>query len=71
MPFHPQTQRGLLGRMMMDFYSSRQPRNGLRYGLGFKSKTQLPLLMIWEERWADGEVYDARVIYSTGWRRKA
>ena len=51
--------------MMMDLFSAKAPVNGHRYGLGFKSKTQLPLVMIWREEWADGEVCDARVIYSS------
>lgn len=49
----------------MDFYSAKKPANGSRYGLGFKSSHQLPLIMIWREWWNDGEVTDARVIYSS------
>ena len=54
----------------MNLYSSRKPVNGSRYGIGFKSKSQLPLIMIWKEYWGDGEVYDATVIYSSYWGRR-
>lgn len=30
---------------------------------GFKSETQLPFFMIWEEEWHGGEVVYARVLY--------
>ncbi len=30
---------------------------------GFKSKSQLPLFMIWREWWEDGEVVFAEVIF--------
>lgn len=49
----------------MDIYTKRKPVRGTRYGIGFKSKKQLPLIMIWKEWWWDGEVFDAQVIYST------
>jgi len=33
--------------------------------IGFKSKNQLPLLMIWEEYWHAGEIVDGRVLFNT------
>lgn len=54
----------------MDFYSSKKPVSGYRYGIGFKSKTQLPFVMVWKEYWHDGEVYDATVIYSSSWGKR-
>lgn len=52
----------------MNFYSKRRPMKGHRYGLGFKSKTQLPLLMVWKEWWRDGEVVHAEVLLCKGFR---
>jgi len=49
----------------MNFYFKRKPINGSRYGIGFKSKKQLPLVMIWKEFLSEGEVCDACVIYSS------
>ena len=40
--------------------------NGRIFGIGFRSKYQLPLLMIWEEWWNDKhEVEYAEIKYST------
>jgi len=49
----------------MDFYTKRRPVDGCRYGLGFKSKNQLPWVMIWKEWWYEGGIVDARVVFST------
>lgn len=49
----------------MDFYNRSKPVNGKRYGIGFRSKRQLPLVMIWKEYWRGGEVVHADVIFST------
>ena len=32
---------------------------------GFKSKNQLPLFMIWEEEWFDGEVIYGTVLFNS------
>ena len=32
---------------------------------GFKSKTQLPLFMVWEEEWFDGEVIFGTVLFNS------
>mgnify|MGYP003151546402 CR=1 FL=1 len=47
----------------MNFYSKRKPWNGTRIGIGFKSKTQLPLFMVWREFWDGGDVIYAYVIF--------
>ena len=36
---------------------------------GFKSRNQLPLFMIWDEDWENGEVVYAGVVFSTMWLR--
>lgn len=33
--------------------------------IGFKSKCQLPLIMIWEETWNGSEIIFARVLWRT------
>ena len=53
------------GANEMNIYTRKAPTNGTRYGLGFKSKQQLPLIMLWKEWWWNGEVCDAQVLYST------
>jgi hypothetical protein len=47
------------------YYPFKRPKNGVRYGLGFKSKSQLPLIMIWKEYISEGETLDAKVLYSS------
>lgn len=32
---------------------------------GFKSRTQLPLFMVWREYWQDGDVVHVTVLFST------
>lgn len=54
----------------MDIYSKAKPINGKRYGIGFKSKTQLPWLMVWEEYYFNGDVTHANCLFSTGLPRK-
>ena len=48
----------------MNFYSRKIPINGIRYGIGFKSKTQLPWFMFWKEWYKDGEIEFATVLFS-------
>lgn len=40
-------------------------QNGIHRRWGFKSKKQLPLFMVWDELWEDGEVVHAWVVFST------
>ena len=38
---------------------------GTKRKWGFLSKRQLPLFMIWEEDWFDGDVVYARIIFNS------
>lgn len=40
-------------------------QDGTRVRFAFKSKTQLPLFMIWREFWVDGEVVYAYVLFNS------
>lgn len=39
--------------------------NGVHRRWGFKSKTQLPLFMIWDEYWENGEVLNAMMVFNS------
>lgn len=34
--------------------------------IGFRSKNQIPVLMIWREYWCSGEVVGGEVLFSVG-----
>jgi len=40
-------------------------KRDIRRRWGFKSKKQLPLFMIWDEEWHEGEVVFAWVIFNS------
>jgi hypothetical protein len=40
-------------------------RNMIKRRWGFKSKKQLPLFMVWDEEWQDGDVVFAWVIFNS------
>ncbi|QGZ14096.1 hypothetical protein PP939_gp233 [Rhizobium phage RL38J1] len=39
--------------------------DGIQLRIGFKSKRQLPWLMVWKEEWQNGEVVHAWVVFNS------
>lgn len=39
--------------------------DGDQIRLGLKSRNQVPLFMIWRERWIDGEIVHAWVVFNS------